>query len=185
MKKLFFLILFLPLFSFSQEYSEVVEIPDKTADQLYSKANEWFALTFKSANDVIQLKDPIERKIIGKGIKRVDYSVGRWDTYYNASFTLFVQFKDGRYKYDIQTTELKTPTGQTYSYDLLKQCTTVEGQTEYLKSIGASPWVIGKKQIQMSADGNVMAVAEIEKQLKAVIEDLTISLKKEDNKDNW
>lgn len=46
MKKLFLLFAFLPFFSFAQEYTEVVEMPGETADQLYSNAREWFAKSF-------------------------------------------------------------------------------------------------------------------------------------------
>jgi len=185
MKKLLFLILFLPLFSFAQEYSEVIEVPNKKSDQLYKKANEWVALTFKSANDVIQLNDPIEMKIIGKGIKKVHYLMNNYPAFYDVYFTLLIQFKDNRLKYNIQSTELKASGNVSYTYDKLKAVTTVEGQTEYIKSIGASPWVIGKKQIQKSVDGNILAVTEIEKELHAIINDLISTLKKEDNKDNW
>lgn len=185
MKKLLLLLLFLPFISLAQQYSEVVEVPGKKADQLYTKANEWFALTFKSANDVIQLKDPIERKIIGKGIKQVGYFIRKYPVTLDVYFTLLVQFKDEKYKYDLQTSEIKTADNHTYTFERFKEMATVEGQTEYLKSIGASPWVIGKKQIQISADGNKMAVAEIETQLKAIIDDLTLTLKKEDDKANW
>ena len=55
MKKLIAVLLFLPLCSFAQQYSEVIEISNKTSDQLYSTAKEWFALTFKSSNDVCLL----------------------------------------------------------------------------------------------------------------------------------
>lgn len=179
------MLLLLPLFTFAQEYSDVIEVPGKTADQLYTGANEWFALTFKSANDVIQLNDPVERKIIGKGMKQANYYINKYPTYYDVYFTLLVQFKDNRFKYSIQSTELKAAGKTSYTYELLKSVTTVEGQTAYLKSIGAVPWVIGNKQIQAAADGNKSAVDEIEKQLHGIIDDLTLTLKKESSTDNW
>lgn len=187
MKNMLFLILFLPLLSIAQEYSEVVEVTGKSADQLYSKANEWFALTFKSAKDVIQLNDPTEKKIIGKGIKRIQYLIGRYKTSLDMNFTLMVQFKDGKFKYNIQSTEFYPLIGsEKYTYEMIKERTTVEGVTEYLKSIGAIPWVIGKKQIELTAEGNINACTEAENQLHAIIADLYSFLNKtEDKTDNW
>lgn len=186
MKKLLLIILFLPLLTFAQEYSEVVEISGKNADQLYTKANEWFALTFKSSKDVIQLNDPIEKKIIGKGIKPIHYPVGKYDVTMNISFTLFVQFKDGKFKYDIQSTEIYPIIGnESYTYELFKAVATEEGLLEYYKQKGIKPWVIGKAQIQTTLEGNKAAIMEIEKQMHSIIEDLTLSLKKEESKDNW
>ena len=58
MKKLALLLfLFFPFYANSQSYSKVIEVPGKTADHLYSSAREWFALTFKSANNVLQMDD--------------------------------------------------------------------------------------------------------------------------------
>ena len=93
MKKLLLFILLLPVFSFAQQYSEVVEVPGKTADQLYSSAREWFAITFKSAKDVIQMEDPTNKKIIGKGLKKINYIVRGIPVVMDMFFTLNVQFK--------------------------------------------------------------------------------------------
>lgn len=74
-------------------YSEVVS-SQSSKDVLYDRALEWFALSFKSSNDVIQIKDKEAGKIVG-------------------SFTVFsseggpvvaniiVLVKDNRYKYSI------------------------------------------------------------------------------------
>lgn len=189
MKKLIFIsiILFCTTKLFSQEYSEVIEVPEKTADQLYSRANEWFALTFKSAKDVIQLNDPAEKKIIGKGIKRIQYLIGRYKTSLDMNFTLMVQFKDGRFRYNIQSSEFYPLIGsEKYTYELIKERTTVGGVTEHLKSIGAIPWAIGKKQIELTAEGNRNACTEAENQLHAIIADLSSFLyKTEEKTDNW
>jgi len=184
MKKLLLILIMLPFFSLAQQYSEVIETPGKTSDQLYSSAREWFALTFKSAKDVIQLEDPAEKKIIGKGFKVVNYNIKQYQVPLDMYFTLSVQFKDNRYKYDIETTELKTSGGESYTYDQLKYLTTVDGVTENLKSKGAVPWVIGKKQIQATADANKLAIEEVDKQLLAIIFDLDEALC-EKSEDDW
>jgi len=189
MKKLLFFAFFLSaLFCSSQKYSEVVEIPGKTADQLYAKANEWFALTFKSANDVIQLNDPAEKKIIGKGVKRISYPDGRnqSELQLNMYFTLMVQFKDGKYRYEIQSSEFSPLLGsEKYSYEMLQYMTTPEGVTENLKNKGVVPWGISKKQIELAAKSNKNATIEAENQLHNIISDLTASLGQKAEDNNW
>lgn len=64
-----------------------------TKNELYSKTKEWFAKSFKSANDVIQMDDKEAGIIIGKGNFSDRKSCGI------INFTLKVQVKDGRYKY--------------------------------------------------------------------------------------
>ena len=107
--------LFLPLFSFAQEYSEVIEVPGKTADQLYSSAREWFAITFKSATDVLKMDDPVSGKLIGKGSSHISESYVtdglikvpiKLDWY--PSFTIGISIKDGKYKCDITEIIIKS-----------------------------------------------------------------------------
>lgn len=185
MKRLFIILIFVPLISFSQEYSEVVEVPNKTSEKLYTSAKEWFALTFKSSNDVIQLDDPAEKKIIGKGVKQVEYLVRKIPLFMNVYFTLSVQFKDNRYKYDIQSNEIKSGVGKDYTYKELKLMATEEGLTEYYKRMGVKPWIVGKKNFQENLENNKSVVILIESNLHGIVDNLTSALKKEDKKDNW
>jgi len=103
MKKIFLLFIFLPFFSMAQEYTEVVEMPGKTAGQLYSIAREWFAKSFISENNSLLMDDLISGKIIAKGSIHISESYGNApvvvDWYPN--FTIKVSFKDGRYKNEI------------------------------------------------------------------------------------
>jgi hypothetical protein len=117
MKKLIFIIYcFFPALCFSQEYSEVVQIEGKTAQQLYTTAREWFAKTFVSANDVIQMEDPVSGKIIGKGSNHIteSYVVGKGITVMHTkidwypNFTLKIEVKDGRYKYELTDIKIKS-----------------------------------------------------------------------------
>jgi hypothetical protein len=121
MKKLLFLMsamLVLTLTSFSQTqqinifplnengeivYSGVVNVDSVNSKELYVRAHTWFANTFKSAQSVIQLDDKEAGKIIGKGfiqvitpIKPKAKNILIGDVY----FTLEIQTKDGKYKYD-------------------------------------------------------------------------------------
>jgi len=97
MKKIILtLLMFVSVISFSQTTSEVVSVDSTlTKSNLYSNALAFFALEFKSANNVIQMKDAETGKVIGKGI--VD----------DRSITITISCKDGKYKYDITLEKIK------------------------------------------------------------------------------
>jgi hypothetical protein len=110
------LFMMLTTFSFSQGVSEVVSVDSTTTKEtLYSNALSFFATTFKSAQNVIQMKDPESGKVIGKGL----LSNGR-------KVTVTISCKDGKYKYDIEYDEL-TET-RLIEFDINK-CGVVKGKT--------------------------------------------------------
>lgn len=70
--------------------SAVVNVDSSLSSSfLYGKSLSFFAKYFKSANDVIQLSDAENRKVIGKGI------VG------NRNVMITIDSKNGKYRYDI------------------------------------------------------------------------------------
>ncbi|NCB09029.1 MAG: DUF4468 domain-containing protein [Bacteroidia bacterium] len=113
---LFVFLLVFPLFNFAQEYSEVVQVEGKTVEQLYTSAREWFAVTFNSANDVLQMEDPSAGKLIGKGSAHLSesYVSGKGLTAIPTSldwlsnFTIKVEIREGRYKCSISDVIIKT-----------------------------------------------------------------------------
>ncbi|WP_372751610.1 DUF4468 domain-containing protein [Labilibaculum sp.] len=86
----------------AKEFTEVVEISGKNKSQLYSSAREWFAETFKSAEDVLQMDDSIAGKLIGKGMGDITVKSGMVPVSFNYDFTVKVFIKEGKYKYIIQ-----------------------------------------------------------------------------------
>jgi hypothetical protein len=80
--------------------SEIVTVDSAIIKStLFSNGLAWFAYQFKSANDVIQMKDSDAGKIIGKGfVKHVDNN-GKLEPR-NLLITLSV--KNGKYKYEIE-----------------------------------------------------------------------------------
>lgn len=81
--------------SYSQTVTDVVTVDSTLNKQtLYSNALSFFAVEFKSANNVIQMKDSDAGKVIGKGI------AGSRD------ITITITCKDGRYKYEIDITPI-------------------------------------------------------------------------------
>ena len=83
------------------EYSGVVQAPELTKDQLYDKCLIWFAEQFKSANDVLQYKDKESGTIIGKGVFVEGSYNAKW------LFTLKIEFRDGRFKYNMNNIYLE------------------------------------------------------------------------------
>lgn len=102
-------------------YTDVIKVDSTNADNLYKRAKYWFTDVFKSAKDVIQLDDPTNKTIIGKGLVTTWGSPGLFNPsvkmYIN--FKLTVSAKDNRYKYELTdiTVEYFMQTGR-YNYSL-------------------------------------------------------------------
>jgi hypothetical protein len=73
-----------------------------SADKIFTQANIWVAENFRDANSVIQVADKEQGVIVGKG--NFDIYVQetkRLNTYYGTiKFTMKIQVKDGKYKYE-------------------------------------------------------------------------------------
>ncbi|HEY9825942.1 MAG TPA: DUF4468 domain-containing protein [Stenomitos sp.] len=83
------------------EFTEVVQVPNAKATELFPLAHEWFVNTFVSANNVLQMIDKENGILIGKG--SISYEP---NTFMSSSllrgwiqFTAKVIVKDGRYKF--------------------------------------------------------------------------------------
>lgn len=85
---------YLPIKEGKVNYTDVIQI-NRTADQLYISARSWVAKSFVNAKNVIQMDDPISHKIIIKASCPISKD-GQFFYY-----TLTIQTKDGRYRYEI------------------------------------------------------------------------------------
>jgi hypothetical protein len=98
-------ILNLPIDSTSNKikYSNIILLDSLTSKQeLFSRATEWFAKTYKFSKDVIQLNDSENGKIVGKANLSVSFTALGIKTtagYINYTITLYI--KNGKYKYEI------------------------------------------------------------------------------------
>lgn len=84
-------------------YTEIVELPfEINKDLLYSKGVEWFATTYNSAQNVLQMQDKENGKLIGRALFDV-YHKGLGMTFESGyiNYTISIFFKDNRYKYEI------------------------------------------------------------------------------------
>lgn len=91
-------------------FSEVVTTDGLSKDVLYQNSRVFFADVFKSSNNVIQLDDKEKGILIGKGFSNVYAKASVRDGIYiildytatvQMWFSIKIQFKDGRYKYEI------------------------------------------------------------------------------------
>ena len=83
-------------------YSEVVFVDNIPKDELYTRAREWFARTFRSAQNVLQMDDKSAGKIIGKGNDRGSvYLAPLVASSFLERYTISITVKDGKYKYAI------------------------------------------------------------------------------------
>ena len=142
------MIAFFPFVSFAQEFSEVVEVPGKTAIQLYSVAREWFAKSFISENNPLLMDDLISGKIIAKGSIQISDSTKTVDWYPN--FTIIVSFKDGRYKTEITDISITTGVSE-FSNGTTKTFKEYFDKKETYKTLSDPGWYIKKSNLGKSA----------------------------------
>ncbi|PTR01399.1 uncharacterized protein with TBP-like fold DUF4468 [Mucilaginibacter yixingensis] len=86
-------------------FSEIVKVDSaQLKSNLYAKSIQWFALTFKDSKSVLQMQDERNGLVIGKGTFPFQTTSGT--KYYPGTieyvtFTIKIQVKDGKYKYEI------------------------------------------------------------------------------------
>lgn len=145
----------IPLDSVSKKisFSNVV-LSKGTKEVLFDKALEWFALNFKSSNDVIQIKDKEAGKILGSF------------TIYNSdagpvSGNIIILLKDGKYKYTI--TDLMFNGSKNYKPWALEE--------------DPNPWSVGlmKKGIKFIKENSYNRVRSLVESLISSMEKPTIS----------
>lgn len=188
MKKLFLLFAFLPFFSFAQVYSEVVEIPEKKAGQLYSMAREWFAKSFISADNALLMDDVVSGKIIAKGSVHISEDKVEHDWY--ANFTIKVEFKDGRYKSEISDISItrdvsEDSTGITTAFKKYLD------KKDYYNTMSDPEWFISKRKIGKAAAAAAAlpnqfmynSICKTETEMKDLLSKLQQAMKK--SEDDW
>ena len=104
MKKLILLLIFIPLVSFGQKlnkdsngYTEVIEVELSKKD-IHQKINEWIAINYKSAQDVIQLNTV--DKIVTKGNYSFQSAFTNGSSYGVRNILTF-SIRDNKYKVDL------------------------------------------------------------------------------------
>tara|TARA_B110000902_G_scaffold254791_1_gene319291 strand:- start:475 stop:1092 length:618 start_codon:yes stop_codon:yes gene_type:complete len=79
-------------------YTEIVAV-ELSKQEIHLKINEWIAVNFKSANDVVQLST--EKKVIAKGNFTCDFNWMKLVTTYRVHNSLIISIRDNEYKIDL------------------------------------------------------------------------------------
>lgn len=84
-------------------YTDVIQVDSVTKDELYNRAKLWFATTYNSANDVLQIDDKAEGQIVGKAIVMYNPTIlsASNQTKGPIKYTIKLFLKEGRYKYEL------------------------------------------------------------------------------------
>jgi hypothetical protein len=134
-------------------YVDIVNVPGATKDQLYMRAREWFALSFKSANNVIQMDDKENGKLIGKGQKSDTYMIKSFMTVTPIDqrfyFTISITVKDSRYRVIIN--DITYSSGSVAAYP-------IEGMAQaVLQPKNSNKMMLGIQQDIISKTNNLAA----------------------------
>lgn len=97
-----------PYENLSVRYKGVIEVPGLSGADIYNRAKKWVAQNYRSSKDVIQLDNKETGEIIVKGYATLDYShplyAGIWRSYH----ILFIQIKEGKYRYEMTIPTITT-----------------------------------------------------------------------------
>ncbi|AIM38285.1 hypothetical protein KO02_17535 [Sphingobacterium sp. ML3W] len=187
MKKIFLLLLMLPLFTKAQKvvdrvtmptkdgsvfYEEVVSVDSNLVKNvLYIRALKWFADNFNDSNEVKQVEDKENGKIVGSGIfeSRKNVLTGGFD---RISFMIDITVKDGRYRvqfYDIKEKNIDGKGHSTYGYSSINS--TYERQQ--------------KDDKYMFRGSNIKSLRFIDEKIKELIQSVNVDLSKPNSSDDF
>lgn len=86
-------------------YSKVVTAAGESPSELYKRAINWVTLFYKNPSDVLREKDSVSGKIVCKHrfkiVNEADKKTGFVKDAGLVQYTLNLQFKEGRYKYEL------------------------------------------------------------------------------------
>ena len=185
MKKLGFLLaaLFMLQIGYGQELSGVVNFNGRSAEKLFNASREWFALKYQSNKDQVKLADTDTKVFIVNGERRATVLIKNLGVKIRMNFTLKLEFKDGRFKYDFQNVEYREViTAHTLDIEAFKECSTVDGIVEYYKRNGIPKFLEGNKEDE--AKRNQENYRIVTTMPSDIIDDLTSFLKNRKN-ENW
>jgi hypothetical protein len=103
----------LPIKDGKVTYTNVINIDSVRKDELFVRAKKWFATTYKSANDVIQMDDKDAGEIVGKGNMQIKYYARNP----RISHTITISVKDGKYRYIISDLEYSDIQGDKFNIE--------------------------------------------------------------------
>ena len=165
---------------FAQEW-KVVEWEGKSQPDIRSAVKAWVADYFKSAKDVIQL-DEIDRLIIKGNTDLHEVSETKYGSIpvdYTMKFTIDLQIKDSKYRYQLKDVLLSNNLG-TYTVETLV-VTNEENRKEALKHKGAA-----RKGIESGIEAIDRIIENSQTTLSRIKSDIeSIPSKTKSETENW
>jgi hypothetical protein len=96
-------------------YGDVILVPDASQAELYARAQLWFADTFASAKEVVQVANKEAGVIQGTAFSPLAFGEPGAQSLVRLWYTVKLVVKDGRYKYDFTDFQLQEyPASPTY-----------------------------------------------------------------------
>lgn len=123
-------------------YTDIQEVPGVSKEQLFVKANEWIAVNYNSAKNVIQMSDKEAGKIIIKAVttRTIEFTfIFKSAVGYTLNYMLNCTFKDGKYKIQLA--------GFSYGWEEAKKST-----TETIEDMIPVIWKYNKKHKHKGKD---------------------------------
>jgi hypothetical protein len=77
-------------------YREVMNVPNKTKQQIFDKGHEWLVRTFDSSKSVIQYSDASAGKMVGHGVVESRYTLLQTQKTDHVGFTIIIECRDGK-----------------------------------------------------------------------------------------
>jgi len=136
-------------------YSKVITLGGTTADELYKRGKKWFFSYFKNPTEKIRTDDSLKKEI--EGFIRFKLMVpdkkGVVSDVATIQYSLFMTFKDGRYKYTITNINEKS-----------------------VSNLGIEHWIpdlpAGKDAAPADAEKHALWLTYIDKEIKATIDEM-------------
>lgn len=149
------LLIFISASAIAQPYSAVVEVKDASQSDLYSRATVWFAETFVSANNVLQVREETTGLLVGKGSVAFDPSgMGAADVKGTINFTVSISVKDGKYKYEFKDFVHSAYASKGYSYGDLSAIEMPKGIPNFYNK----NWLNAKAMVESNVDALILSL---------------------------
>lgn len=86
-------------------YEKVVSVDSVNKAQLYLNAKQWLSSVYKNSKNVIEIDDKDAGKLVSKG--SINYSLNSGFKTATAYFTMAIDVKDGKYRFQIYDFSIK------------------------------------------------------------------------------
>lgn len=137
-------------------YQGILPVENKTSSAIYANIKSWVATRYNSANDVIQLDDKENGKLIVKAISPFHYGVMGIRIDSKCFYTLTIDTKENKFRYTIDMTEVEVGTDHQSAYKQLIEKPDKKQSVDIMKRIEdiKNSIILGLNGAAISNDNN-------------------------------